>query len=139
MLREDYVMRLIRQIGEFLASIVGRRERGDFVGALVEAGQAWDRNFEVPRELADSVDTPTLASLLRHPDVIRAAADLFWEEARICQGQGDPLTAFARHRRALELYLEARAADPREDDDSAILELSRQVHARHLDPRYRAG
>ena len=45
--------------------------------------------------------------------------------------------ATLRYRKALELFLEARAIDPQPADESAILELSRYVHANQLDPRYR--
>jgi hypothetical protein len=137
MFREDYVMRLIRQLGEFLARVAGHRKKGDYVAALTEAGRAYDRLLEVPREIADRVDTPTLAALLVSADKIRVAAKIFWEEGNLYKASGDPLSAFARHRRALELFLEARALDPQEEDTSAILELSRQVPAAQLDPRYR--
>src|SRR5262245_56358987 len=101
MLREDYIMRIIRQLGEFLARIVRKREKGDLAGALQEAERAYDGLFDVPREIADSVDTATLVGLLKHAEVVRAAANLFWEEGRIYKGKGDPLTAFLRYRRAL--------------------------------------
>ena len=68
---------------------------------------------------------------------MRALAQVMWEEARVFQASGDPLTAFSRQRRALELFLEARAIEPMPDDDAAILELSRTVDARHLAACYR--
>lgn len=131
-------MRLVRQFAAALATMRKRRERGEHTAALEAADRMYDELLTIPREAIDRVDTPTLASLLGRADRIRAAALLFWEEGHIYKAQGDPLTSFARYRRAHELFLEARALDPREEDDSAILELSSAVPADQLDPRYRA-
>lgn len=138
MIREDYVMRLVRQFAEFLARVSGLRKNGDLEAALDASRRYQTDLLELPPGLGEAVDTPTLASLLRRPDKIRAAAFLFWEEGHIYKAKRDPLTAFARYRRALELFLEARALDPCEDDESAILELSRQVPAEDLAPPYRS-
>ncbi len=138
MFREDYFMRLVRQFAEALATMKRRREGGENLAALKVADRLYDELLTIPREVIDRVDTPTLVSLLGGIDRIRAAALLFWEEGHIYKAQGDPLTSFARYRRAHELFLEARALDPREEDDSAILELSSAVPAEQLDPRYRA-
>ena len=137
MFREDYVMRLIKQFAAAIARMLRLREQGEHEAALDEATRLYDELFTIPREVTDRVDTPTMASLLGRPDRMRAAAMLFWEEGHIYKAKGDPLTAFARYRRAHELFLEARAVDPQEDDDAAILELSRVASARDLDPRYR--
>jgi hypothetical protein len=136
MFREDYIMRLVRQVAEVLARMVNRRAAGDHRAAIQQADELYD-TLGVPREMCDVVDTPTLAASLRHPDKMRALARISWEEGHAHKALGDPLTAFARYRRALELLLEARAAEPHPDDDPAILELSRHVAAQHLDPRYR--
>lgn len=136
MYREDWIIRLIRQFAEALARMAGLRKAGDFRQALEAADRLYDE-LGIPRDLVDVVDTPTLASMLRRPDKIRAAAMLLWEEGHIFKAKGDPLTAFAKYRRAHELFLEARAQDPQPEDDSAILELSRVAPARDLDPRYR--
>jgi hypothetical protein len=42
-----------------------------------------------------------------------------------------------KYRRAFELFLEARAIEPTEADDAAVLELSGMVPASELDARYR--
>jgi hypothetical protein len=136
MIREDFILRMIRQLAEALARIARLRTEGKYERALDDAGRLYE-DLGVPREVCDVVDTPTLAGLLAHPDKMRALAQVCWEEARIFQASGDPLGAFGRQRRALELFLEARAIQPAADDDAAILELSRTVDARHLDARYR--
>lgn len=130
-------MRLIRQVAEFVRAMVRRADQGDYEGALAEADRAYGDLFGMPPGLADRLDSATMASLLDAPERIRAAAKLSLQEGHIHKAKRDPLSAFKKYRRAHELYLEARAIDPQEDDDSAILELSRLVHARDLDPRYR--
>jgi hypothetical protein len=139
MFRDDYILRLIKQMAEFIARIARRREEEKLDEALREADGAWAELFDIPREISDALDSPTLAGMLRHPERMRVAALLFWEEGRVYAAKGDPLTAAARYRRAFELILEARALDPTEADDSAVLELARLVPASELDPRYRSG
>lgn len=131
-------MRLVKQLAEFVGRIAGFSRRGDYDGAIQAAEDAWDKLFDVPRDLRDAIDTPTLAGLLRQPEVMRAAAQIFIEEGRALAGKGDPPGAAMRYRRAIELHLEARAIEPSEVDDRIVLELSRTVPVQDLDPRYRA-
>jgi hypothetical protein len=135
--REDYILRLIQQVGDFLAAIAGHNRRGKHEQALAEADQVWGKLLDAPRELIDSVDTATLAAMLREPAKMRAAAQLCYEEGGAFAGKGDPLHAALRYRRAYELMLEARAVAPSPEDDAAILELSRHVLPGTIDPRYR--
>jgi hypothetical protein len=135
--REDFIIRLIKQLADFVARIAGYRQAGVFERAQAEIERARDELLGFPPGLVDAIDTATIVSLLRHPDKLRAAARLFWEEGLVLQARRDPLTAAARFRRAFELYLEARAIDPQEEDTSAILELSRLLPASQLDERYR--
>lgn len=134
-------MRLIRQLVDVIARIAGLNDRGEHDKALDATQDAWAKLLDAPRALIDAVDTPTLASMLREPPAMRAAAQLFYQEGRALAGKGDPIHAQLRYRRALELMLEARAADPASvaGDDGFFLELSRLVPASLLDPRYRIG
>jgi hypothetical protein len=47
--------------------------------------------------------------------------------------------AIVMYRRAFELYLEARAIEPADDDETMISELARLVPSNQLDERYRGG
>ena len=138
MFRQDYILRLIEQLGEALRRMAGLNRKGEHAAALAELDAAWAR-LDVPRELVEVVDTPTLAGMLRDPRTMRAVAGLFVEEARAKAATGDPVHAQVLTRRAMELHLEARALDPSGEDEAALLELSRTVHANQLDPRYRGG
>lgn len=133
--RSDYLMRLVRQLVDFLARISGYNRRGEHDKALAEAARAWDDLLDVPRELVDVTDTPTLAGMLRDPAKMRAAAQILIEEGKAFAGKRDPMTASLRYRKALELYLEARVIAPEPGDDPVMFELSRDV-GRNLDPRY---
>jgi hypothetical protein len=140
-IREDYLLRMIQQLADAVARMAARRTSGQLEQALREGEAAYDL-LGVPRELCDVLDSPALADRLRDPDKIRAMARLAWEEGRIWGAKGDPRAGLARMRRALELFLEARArapADGDEADAAAILELSRIVPAEHLAPRYRSA
>jgi hypothetical protein len=133
MIREDFIHRLIRQFAEMMARAAGFRRRGDYDAALRATAEGWEL-LGVPRELVEVLDTRTLAGLLGDPAKIRAAAQLLGEEARVLTGKRDPITAAVVSRRALELYVAARAIEPTEDDDAAILELSRLVPADQITP-----
>lgn len=137
MFRQDYLLRMIEQLADFLARMAGHNRKREFDKTIEEASRAWTELLDVPRELVDVLDTPTLAATLREPAKMRAAAQLLVEEARAIAGKGDPLGAGQRYRRAYELMLEARAIDPRDADDEALLELSREVPPGTIDPRYR--
>jgi hypothetical protein len=140
MLRDDYIIRLIKQLAAFLARMVSKRKAGDYDGAIAEAGKAWDDLVgQPPRDLVDVVDTHTLAELLKEPAKMRVAAQLLIEEGRSYAGKGDPVHATVMYRRAFELYLEARAIEPGDDDEAVIGELARLVPANQLDERYRGG
>jgi len=130
-------MRLIHQLGDFIAKVAGFNRKGEHDKALEAADRTWGKLLDAPRELIEAVDTPTLAQMLREPAKIRAAAHLCCEEGHALAGKADPVHAQLRYRRAFELVLEARAIDPSPDDDAMILELSRLAPAEALDARYR--
>lgn len=127
MIREDYLMRLIRQLAEVLARAAGFNTRRKYDEAVDELQRAWDELLETPRNLLEVVDDATLAELLREPAKMRIAAQLLAEEARAIAGKGDPVNAAVLSKRAMRLYASASVLDPTEDDDAAILELSRAV------------
>lgn len=138
MIRSDWLMRLIEQLGEMVRKMAGLSDKGRHDDALDVSRRAWSDVLDVPRELVDRVDTPSLAELLREPAKQRIAAKLLAEEARAYEGKGDPLYAALCYRRAYELFLEARALDSTAEDELYILELSRHVPTGDVDPRYRS-
>jgi hypothetical protein len=136
-IRDDYLMRQIKQAAQALARLLGLRKAGEYDKALELTEELYE-SLGIPRGLHDVVDSPTLASMLRSPDNMRLAAHLFVEEGHIFKAKGDPLAAFKCYRRAHELILEARAIEPIEDDENMLLELARLAPAHLLDERYRS-
>ena len=123
-MREDYVIRLIRQFVDAIARIAGFRKRGEYQRALIEVGQAWEE-LGVPHELVLATDGATLAELLRDPEKQRVAAHLLAEEAHVVQAKGDPLHAGALRMRAVELLARARDRDVNAHDEVLLVELGR--------------
>lgn len=154
MYEEDYILRTIRQLAQAIARISGLNQRAEHVEALREADRAWGELLgDIPPDMASSVDSHTLAGLLRQPARIRLASQIAREQARALAGQGDAAGAARRARRALELRLEARAAeaaapdrspqserggpDGPDSDAAAIRALLALAPADTLAPRYR--
>ena len=139
MIREDYIMRLIKQLAAFVGRIAGYTKRGDYDAALESSRRAWDEVLDVPRDLVDRIDAPTLARMLAEPARMRAGSERLVEEARAYAGKQDLMHATLCYRRAFELRLEARAIEPKDDDDTALFELARHVPPGEIHERYRAG
>lgn len=153
MFREDYILRMFQRLADAIARIAGLNQRAQYDQALADAGQAWGELLgDTPPELAASVDSRTLAGMLRQPARIRLASQILGEQARALAGQGDAAVAARCARRALELLLEARAAEAAapdstrmrrdapspEADAAAIRSLVQRVPDDALAPRYRA-
>jgi hypothetical protein len=126
MIREDYLMRLIRQLVDALARIAGYRKQGEYDRAMAEVARAWEE-LGVPRDLVTATDGQTLAELLREPARQRVAAELLAEEAHVMHAKGDPLNAGVLRRRAIELFAAALAQDWQAGDDAAIVEVGRHL------------
>jgi hypothetical protein len=153
MYQEDYILRMVQQLGAAIARIAGLNRRDEHRDALAEADRAWGEVLgDIPPELAASVDSRTLAGMLRQHARIRLASQILGEQARALAGQGDAAGATRRARRALELLLEARAAEAAapdrpmrsrrdapsiDEDDAALRTLLQLVPADALASRYR--
>jgi hypothetical protein len=117
MFQEDYILRMVQQLAQAIARITGLNQRAEHAEALREADRAWGEVLgDIPPELAGSVDSRTLAGMLRQPARIRLASQILSEQASALAGQGAAAGATRRARRALELRLEARAADTAASD-----------------------
>jgi hypothetical protein len=136
LIKNDYIMRLIEQVVRAIARMLQLTEKGEFDQAIKKADDVYDM-LGVNKDLLDAMDTPSLANLLGHPDKMRLVARVCREEARVHKMKGDPLSAQNRNRKALELFLEARAADPQPDDYDDIAQLVDKVPQDVLDSRYR--
>ena len=75
MIRDDYILRQIKQLSDAIARIAGlaRQEQHDAVRAEVE--RAWDE-LGVPSDLIDHLDGRSLAQMFRDPELLRVASEL---------------------------------------------------------------
>jgi hypothetical protein len=133
----DYLVRLIEQVAAFVASIVGAKREGNFDAGLRLVDEAYDDLLDMDRELFEIADSATLSQLLGPPGKVRAIARLCFEQAELLRLKSDPINSKLKYKRAVELTLEARRAEP----DPADLELLKQAFM-HIDvlvlaPRYR--
>jgi hypothetical protein len=132
----DYLMRIIQQVIEAIAKMMGLIEEGRSDLALKEAERGYGL-LDVPKELLDIASSETLAEVLGRPDKMRLCARLLAAEASAYAASRDPLTAVKKRRTALELLLEAHREEPRDEDYDRIRELARQVPTSSLAAKYR--
>jgi hypothetical protein len=137
--QRDYILRMIEQLGVFLAKIMGARNAGDFDLAEREAKAALGALFGPLAEMLEKVDSASAASLLGAPEKISAAAALYAERAAAREGAGKRAEAHADRRRAIELYLEAGRLKPQDSEEvrGILLDLLKDVDRARLPERYR--
>lgn len=123
MVQRDYILRMIEQLGAFVAGIVELSRRGKYQEALALVDQGLLRYVGLSAGMVDSLSDEELVALLRlqgggasgAPDAEKLAilATLLREEAAIRDARGageDEDDNIDRHLKALNLALEAGAA-----------------------------
>jgi hypothetical protein len=108
--REDYLMRLIRQLGETIARLRGLRNGGELQEALRTLDDAQGELLGPLAGVVPRVDPDTAAHMLGDPQRIAAWARLLHERAELLRQAGDPAAADAARHHAAAL---ARAAQTR--------------------------
>ncbi len=111
--REDFLLRMIRQLAEALARIGGLRRRGRREEAIEEVAAAMSASAGVDPLLVESSDASVLAALVGDEGRRRALARLCLERAEIEAERGDQAAAGAWRRKAVALWdeVEARRSD----------------------------
>ncbi len=104
--REDYLLRMIRQLSEALARIMGLRRSGRREEAIEEVAAAMSSVAGIDPRLVESSDASVLAALLGDEGRRRALARLCLERADIEAERGDRAAAEAWRRKALALWHE---------------------------------
>jgi hypothetical protein len=137
--QRDYILRMIEQLGVFLARIAGARTAGDLEGAEREVKAALGALFGPLADMLEKVDSASAAGLLGSPEKISAAAALYTERAAVRELSGNQAAARADRRRALELYLEAAILKPPDSDEARgiLVDLLKGVDRERLPERYR--
>lgn len=137
MFHRDYLMRIIEQVIEAVARMLGLIEKGKPELALQEAGRVYEL-LGIPRELVEVAPSETLVQLAGEPTKMRLLAKVLAAEGDAYAASKDPLMAVSRRRLAMELYIESNAREPNDEAKRAIRELARVVPSSSLDERFQS-
>lgn len=112
---QDYILRLLQQLGAIVATIAGKRTAGDFAGAEHELNEQCLRHTGLPLVVAKQASSDDLQALLAmggqmqlHRSLI--LAELLRQDAELAKARGNPLEAVVSLRRALDLVERALPA-----------------------------
>lgn len=111
-MHQDYVLRMIQQMGLFTSYLLKKRKEGDEEGALVDIREAYGRMTGLHASLVYGLSEDDVVHMLTaqgaiHPERFVALAILLREEAEIYSDQDDVADALPRMQKSLRLYLEA--------------------------------
>jgi hypothetical protein len=121
-IRDDYILRLVRDATAAVARLLGMRTAGDFSAAQTVLESAYRGLLGPDADLISRLDTETGARLLIVPEKMALMSDLLHEEAEIQRAAktGDGLES---DKRALEYALEAAVLEPDSEDILARVRL----------------
>jgi hypothetical protein len=98
-IRDDLILRMVRQLAAAIARTVKLRDAGRDEEALAEIDRAWGELVGLPPGLLDAISPEALQRLVGEGDKVRLVAELLRHEAELFERRGDP--AKAARRRAL--------------------------------------
>lgn len=107
--REDYLLRMIRELGAVIARMLGQKNGGQVQEAMATLDEAEGELLGAQAQVVPRVDSATAAHILADPQRIAAWARLLHERADLLRLAGDPDAAALLAVRARELADEARA------------------------------
>lgn len=111
-MHQDYVLRMIQQMGLFVTHLLKKRKAGDDEGALEEIQEAYGRMTGLHASLVYGLSEDDVVNMLTaqgaiHPERFVALGILLREEGDIYSSHGDIDDALPRMQKSLRLYLEA--------------------------------
>ena len=109
-LRRDYVMRIVQQLAELAARVLGLRKKGHLDEAVAAVEQAARSLAGVDLRMIEGVATPSVAALVGDPDRLELLARLAAMRAEVEEDRGDAAAAAAWRTRAEELFEAAGTA-----------------------------
>lgn len=121
MLREDYLLKLIKRAGEALARALGLIDEEKLKEAEAEAQEALRKLAKLPLDTITTIDVATLRPLIGDgtPQGVRLVARALWMLGDIDTRQGNADRARARHVRAMQLYKDVGLGDDPADQRAA--------------------
>lgn len=111
-MHQDYILRMIQQMGLFVTGILQRRKDGNDEQALVEIEEAYGRMTGLHASMVHGLSEDDLVNIMTaqgsiHPERFVAMAILLHEEGDIYSDHNQVNEALPRMQKALRLYLEA--------------------------------
>jgi hypothetical protein len=109
---QDYIIRLLQQLGAVLAAIAGKKTSGDLAGAEQEIAEQCLRHTGLPLVVVKQSSPEDLAALLAMGGALQVPralllAELLREEAELNELRGNPPGAVLSYRQALRLIEDA--------------------------------
>lgn len=121
MFRDDWLLRVIKEVADALARILKKKEEGQHEEALEDVRDALGKLLGPNAKLVDVIDAATLAHMCPNAETVRALAELRREEADLLERMGDGAGARKVARNALALYdIALERAEGKMDDDPAV-------------------
>ncbi len=110
-MHQDYILRMIQQIGIFITRVLRLREDGDFDEALTVLDRAYGRLAGLPGSLIHAISEDDLVNLMSAQgpvaaDRFLALGELLREEGLTYEAQGNDSEALPRYVKSLRMYLE---------------------------------
>ncbi len=111
-MHQDYILRMIQQMGLFVTGILKSRKDGNDEQALIDIEGAYGRMTGLHASLVHGLSEDDLVNMMTaqgaiHPERFVAMAILLHEEGDIYSDRDDIAQALPRMQKALRLYLEA--------------------------------
>lgn len=111
-MHQDYILRMIQQMGLFVTGILQRRKDGNDEQALIDIEEAYGRMTGLHASLVHGLSEDDLVNMMTaqgsiHPERFVAMAILLHEEGDIYSDHNQIDEALPRMQKALRLYLEA--------------------------------
>ena len=123
MLKDDFLIKQLRQLLEQVFQAVGLLDKGDLVAAHEQAEMVCDAVVGPCGPDWERLTTATLMTMVGKPERSRALARALWILASVAENEGRLDEARTRGRRAMELYAKVRLG-PDEVDIRAARELA---------------
>jgi hypothetical protein len=117
MITNDYIMRMVKQLGDAIRRIAGLRDKKEYVQAHEAVGDACDELLGHQPHFLDVLNPSSTARMLGRWFKIKAYASLVETDAEVYAHEGNAERAQELHRRALEVYLEGIDRGGRGDRD----------------------
>lgn len=109
---QDYIVRMLQQIGAMIAGIVARKQAGDLAGAEAEIREKCLEHIGLPLDVVKHASPDGLAELLAAGGALRHTkgvflAELLLQDAALAEARGNPPEAWLGYQHAFWLLSDA--------------------------------